>query len=134
MTTPSSSPSKINEGRKLFGKILRLRSLSWESNSLLVRNPSQVNLAGFMSAIGGLLMIFGKPENSNALLWILGGIILIALGAFLVLGFKAYSVYNLSNNVFYNEFRMASTTLFRSKAVDLANIVQLGVIIKGKSQ
>lgn len=127
MTVSTFATSKINEGRKLFGRILRLRSLSWESTRLLVKNQSYINILGLSGIIGGLAMIIEKYRDPSALLWVWGGLGTMALGVLLLAGFKVCSVYDLQGNFFYKEFRIAFIPLFRGKVIDLENILQIGV-------
>ncbi len=117
------------DGRKLFSGLTKLRTISMEGKNVLLENESYLHILSFSSIIFGFVPLISLvlDKKNMGFIFILLGFFVSMMGFLICKKVRVYSVFNLSNNSFYQEYRFDSFPLYQSKQIKTSDIIQIGL-------
>lgn len=122
-----ATPRKRNP-RSLFKPLTQYRTISMSGNEVLYEN-----LSGLITYLGiafpclGLLLGFAHQTSNYIVLRVIGGLILIAIGIFILKKVKYYSVINLCTKSIYKVLKINDKPVFKTKPFPISDIVAIGI-------
>jgi hypothetical protein len=127
-TTSNLKANTNNQSRDnkiIFNDLMKLRNISFENGNVLYENKSEMDYIGFIIIVCAfLLFVFSEMD---IIIKALIGIVLIIIGLSWLISIKSFSIINTTMNTIYKELRFNSITIYKSKSINIKDIVLLGV-------
>ncbi|MBR4570958.1 MAG: hypothetical protein IKO19_09905 [Candidatus Riflebacteria bacterium] len=123
--TNINSNKQSQDNKKILTSLRGLRNVTFEYGNLLYENETQWHYIGFAFIIGGTINFF--YGEMNVFLRILLGIALIIIGFFCFKLIESFSIINTTMNTIYKELRFNTYTIYKSKSVNIKDIVAWGI-------
>ena len=123
--TNKNSNKQSQENRKIFDNLKGIKNITFENGNLVYENKSEMDYLGYIFiACGFLLFVFSEMD-----IWVkaLIGVVLVIIGLSCLILMKSFSIINTTMNTIYKELRYNSITIYKSKSINIKDIVLLGV-------
>ena len=123
--TNINSNKQNQDNKKILTSLRGLRNVSFEYGNLLYENETNWHYIGFGFIFGGAGSFFA--DGMNVFLRILLGVALIIVGFFCLKLIESYSILNTTMNTIHKEIRFNSFPIYKSKSVNIKDIVVWGL-------
>lgn len=91
--------------KDIIGFFRKIKTLQIEGNTILYRNPTQIEYLGIM-AIGFGILCFTAVKGPFLILAVLAGIAFVVSGIAFIMKFRSYAILNLTLKTIYTEYRL----------------------------
>lgn len=128
-----NNPSKPNSNtlnknlndKKIFANLKGIRNITIVNGNLVYENKSEMDYIGYIIIVCAFVLFI--YSEMNIFIKALIGIVLIIIGLFWLISIKSFSIINTTMNTIYKEIRYNSITIYKSKSINIKDIVLLGV-------
>lgn len=121
---PNTLNKNLND-KKIFANLKGIRNITIENGNLVYENKSAMDYIGYIIIVCAFVLFI--YSEMNIFIKALIGIVLIIIGLFWLISIKSFSIINTTMNTIYKEIRYNSITIYKSKSINIKDIVLLGV-------